>query len=163
MLHSGVMTCSPGHQMDTEYRGLTTAFELAAAAAELLRQVRDELAALRREQGDLGIEIFERLDNLAARARPMTDHSGAWLAALRRGWGTLPFTCSALIGWAKQGATAQQREVLDATRALCRLQAGADLTTAKLSAALRRLPPGQVEVAGDRRGSILWALRDLRD
>lgn len=72
------------------------------------------------------------------------------------GWGASPFTAAEVLGWAEQNATPTQRAALAALRTLC-----PGLDAQRLGMTLATLPG--IECAGQRRGSKLWAVRDLRD
>lgn len=129
----------------------------------MLRRVLDQMAALRREQADLFLELSDRLDRLeqARAASPPNAAAETLLAAIAPQFGEREFLALELLDWCRPCTAQPQR---DAYRALCELCKDTDPTSLQAGLALRALvlaqPPGpwRVERSGERRKTALWRL-----
>lgn len=99
----------------------------------------------------------------------MRGAQGPFYAAMDIGWGQKPFLAVELLAWCEQGATPMQRAAMTAARALCAVEAGAELSANRLGMELRALAEApavdglHIEKIGAPRGSSRWVLRDLRE
>lgn len=143
------------------------------------RQALDECAAFLGRDADDVLQLHERAELLPAllariglalsRGGGMDDAGVRFCAAIAAGWGKREFVAAQLLDWCQQCLTPEQREVMGAAHALCRLAPDASLTAQQLGIALKRLadsPPAggaRIVSAGERRGATRWVLRDSRD